>query len=386
MAEVGNVSWKQAAREDFQFCCETFDKPGLERIVQSAADKFKEIHGFSLPWNIAHCGILYGLNKYKKHKVRDFRVNPIETTARFCGWLNVAVDDSVITHFIRKTQSVNGMWSPVTRCDLWKVAERHPSPGAFRKWILAVDRRSRQILKPYGLKPSWRALASVAETGPRKVGKAAFRVAAKTCRQLFESTVNITAYFLNSLSDVEVLTRLSGVLPLIQLNDIEQELVFLTMAYTKKSIREAMDTMDIVKDETDGVTMFFNRSLPLIANIHGVTIEGGVLENGNVHYLYRLGSRSYHHYSPHDIKVILRHWQQRRNLQEWAMRTFSKPDRTVLVWVKDSITAGNCMAGTKSFMDKHGITKPFMPATELAKYAEGNDFVARTLKLVASQI
>jgi hypothetical protein len=389
MAEVGNCTWAQVQKEDFNFCCKTFDRAGLEKLVNDAVNSFGVETAIGLPWNIGHSGAPFsGLSRYKKHKIRDFKVNTVETTARFCGWLKVAETDEVIKEFIKRTQSNRGMNSTSTYCNLWKIVERHPSPGAFRKWILSVNRRTIQILKPYGLRPSWKALANVAEFGPRKIGKAAFRVAAKTCRQVLEKTTERYPYFLEKCSDVEVLVRLRGVKMLISedITSAVKGLVYLGLEHSGLSVREIINTMQVLKDETDGVVMFFNVTIPYRKTVHGVTIDGGVYENGNTQFLYRLGSRSYHHYSPYGIKMILSHWKQRQSLQKQCMKEFNRADRTVLVWVKDSIAAGNCMAGTKAFMDKIGHTKPFIPAIELMKYAKENDFVARTLKLVAQSI
>lgn len=155
----------------------SWDRDGLEAIVLKACRYFEGVTGHALPYN-QHCygpwgDVDYGCRKYDN-------LECVEQAARFTGWLYKAAHIPELVRFISKTTSYRGVNSPRTPAKLGVIAQKHPSPQRFARWLRSVRRRAAMILQPWGLYPSWYGLAIAASDGSRRVGKAALCVARHT--------------------------------------------------------------------------------------------------------------------------------------------------------------------------------------------------------------
>jgi hypothetical protein len=172
----------------------TFDRPGLESLVECARGTAE--FAIPMPWNLATHGPAMGLPRERKildcsynvgrgrdkRRVESVADYYVETYARMAGFILELPGYPVLSAFVRRTVSPNGMGSPYTSLDLWDLQSKYGSPGAAQRALIKVRRRANEILKPYGLTVSNAALA-IALVRDRRVGKAALRAAAGTLMQ-----------------------------------------------------------------------------------------------------------------------------------------------------------------------------------------------------------
>jgi hypothetical protein len=110
----------------------------------------------------------------------------VSVAARFAGWLRAAATLPALTWLVAKATSSAGMNSPYTAVNLYDLAKAWPSPGRLARTIAQVRARANEILKPYGLRVSARAIALVVirKGDQRAIGKMARRAASGTVNQL----------------------------------------------------------------------------------------------------------------------------------------------------------------------------------------------------------
>jgi hypothetical protein len=163
----------------------TWNRFGLEALVAAAISFFQSATGVNLPWNLPTHGPWVGYPKYRRH-LTDEVERMVESAARFAGWLRAAAKLPAVVWLVAKATSNTGMNSPYTVIDLWSFSALWPSPGRLNRTIVKVRERANQILEPYGLKVSGRAVAVTLarKGGQRAIGKAAREAAASTINQL----------------------------------------------------------------------------------------------------------------------------------------------------------------------------------------------------------
>lgn len=101
---------------------------------------------------------------------------------RICGWFRVATRLPAVAKVITKTQSARGVNSPYTTLALRQLWGKYPSPHELERKLWLVRRRAEAIFTAYeGYEnPSWVSVALGLLAQPRSVGKAAIMAVAGT--------------------------------------------------------------------------------------------------------------------------------------------------------------------------------------------------------------
>lgn len=170
----------------------TWDRPGVEALVQAGADAFTAATGVPLPYNLAKEGEWSFKSWPSEGRIREvteprgaYQCLPgtsaamVAEAAKFGGFLRGISGDPMLVELVRRCTSPRGCGSPATTTRLNELAKRW-TPGALSRQARQVRARANEILRPYGLRVSWRALGATLERGPRRTGKAAIWAAAHT--------------------------------------------------------------------------------------------------------------------------------------------------------------------------------------------------------------
>lgn len=387
----------------------TWNRAGLEAITLVAQHHFNEICGRKdwrghvpvLPHNLFYYGPAVNFPNAAMH-IRERRDEIVSTYARFAGWIRAAETLPALKRFIQRTQSPNGVNSPRTKCDLWKVAERYPSPGNLNRKIERIRWRAEQVLKPWGLHVSRDAIAETIEHGPRSIGKAAIFVAALTIEQ-YASWRDVNLGYRYAIRNYRVartyLIRARGLRETIAAPPEWRGWAGLRVRSEeypdlRAAIAAAPDVL--TWDYSDGFKTAVD--MKRLLNMHSISVMPYYAKNaGGI--LIRSGNLSYHfsHYGPSPslkeildgIRVALRAWKAQRAAAKLSAMKWSDllpSDRTVLVYIQDSLDAGNCLPGTRNFAAQHGWAgRELVPAEWLVKHASPGSAVERVLKLVAQK-
>ncbi len=382
-------SWKDAQRWADWKAEPTWDRNGLEMIAEEAIRFFQYETGVNLPYNLSVHGPYVSFPHKKKQ--REGRDEMVSEVARFCGWIRTAVQFPMLVKLVKKTTSSNGVNSPYTTTDLWAVTRHWQSPGAASRFLGKVRWRANQILRPYGLSVSWKALGEILEKDSHhRVGKAAHKAAGETVRQFLSYPVRVDW---EGTSAREVLIRARGLQDFIVVPKAVQGWAAERVGAGEFScLREAVASADqLVPDETDGVRLLLDPETE--ETKLGISTTAGWLENGDFHWLIRAGERTFH--APNywggrkvAVKNAITAWHQRARLERKEEKLLQKlhPENScLLVYVQDSYAAGNCRPGTESFASSHGFARrPFVGAHELIPFI-GNEFVKRTLQVAVER-
>ena len=145
-------------KEYFQGDGVTIDWSHLSDLVHRAV----EDSGFTnIPWNIenmVNANVAPG--SYPRYASRAGAEKVVKKVQRFCGWLKAAADLYGVRKVVEKTQSSRGMWARRTTLHLWDFAARNPSPGKLERKLWKVKVRAEAILSAFeGQKPSWASIA-----------------------------------------------------------------------------------------------------------------------------------------------------------------------------------------------------------------------------------
>ena len=177
--KVGRRSWRHDAAPARVASGYTYTREGIERLVDSAIAEFTAETGIRLPYNASNWGPWVNA---PHHGWRDRPLtgeDPVETAARFAGFLKAAPAFKTVLRALSKSTSQRGIHSPRTSANWVAIATRW-SPGAAERQLRAVMARANQILSPFGRRVSWAALATTLERGPKPTGKAALVAAQLT--------------------------------------------------------------------------------------------------------------------------------------------------------------------------------------------------------------
>ena len=151
----------------------TWSRSGVEALAQSALDLPPEVQW---SYNTAQYGPWIGWpNRARRLTAR--RDDMVSHAARLYGWLRTVADGRhgafrPVVRFLQRCHRGRGHNSPTTLLDIHDLVRRWPSPHRFVRWMTRTIQRADQILAPYGVRVSWRALAA-AVSARRRVGKAA---------------------------------------------------------------------------------------------------------------------------------------------------------------------------------------------------------------------
>jgi hypothetical protein len=208
----GAWMWKriQRVRKSRSWC-----RYGLEALMTNAEAAFTAATGIEVPWNHStHGPWLSWPNHGHFTKDRDLMV---ETAAKAAGFLKAIAAAPAQFRLVRRLLSTgfgSGMRSPYTRVDVYTLSQRF-SPGRLDRWLGNVVRRADKILAAYGLRVSWRSLATVAMNGDRRIGKAAVRAAALTIEQWCQQWIG-WGMFAKCTKPMDVLIAARGLRHLVQ--------------------------------------------------------------------------------------------------------------------------------------------------------------------------
>lgn len=354
---VGRRSWRTDLKAAPLECTRSWDRAGVEALMTGAIQEFEGQTGVKLPYNLRTDGPWCQWPGHGKIRETDDPESwwecPMGTTekivgeaARYAGWIRAVSKDPIVVELIRRCTSPNGVGFPATTLQLGELHKQY-SPGKLSRQLRAIRTRANAILSPYGLRVSWRALGTVLEKGPRRVGKAAICAAALTLGFTEGKRVEYSK----------------------------------TREYLVGRSRSALTKIDT----TDGVRAIVDWRKSQV--IHGVTVTPIVIldaEKPQIRpraYLVRGFGRSYHvtawtlpcyRCRMRCAAVEAVHaWTAQRKLERAArLRDARLKCVSVLVQRDDSRRAGNCNVGTYEFTEKLSWSRRwYVPAEWL--YATG---------------
>lgn len=373
-----------AAAESWSRKGPTVSRAGLEALVASACEDFTEgSGGVKLPWNLPTVGAPWFRRQGGRVNLED-----LERAARFSGWLRAASKLPEVVRLIsRTTRGDRGVNSPRTWVDLWKVAERFPSPQRFNRWIKRVRARAAMILEPWGLLPSWRGLAFAATKGNRRVGRAALSVARHTVGQVGPDLSRMGE---PPLADRVYLARARGLKRWLKCTPQEREAAsWAVFAGEAENLREgcilALTRLTPHEVEAGTAVSYFGFAGVVNGDVSAYPSWGPM---GEFCWLFlREDGRSWHGgrglaRPPDALFRAAREDWLRQDLAAGA--PIEEPaDRCWLISREDSLRAGNCELGTEQFLQKVGLAgRTFLGVQHLLPY-KGIDRVARVLEQVA---
>lgn len=350
----------------------TFNKEGCEALIEGAAKFFEEETGFALPYNIGVWGPWVGEARFSRRMTSERR-EMLETAARAAGWLREATKCPVLVKLMKRTLSDRGMCSPYTTMDVYRLIKRHSSPWAAQRKLCAIQERANQILEPFGFRASWSALGDVlAGKYARRTGRGARAVA----------EITVAQFFGHNFGERLTLIQARG-LKAFMAEDraVQAWIVARVVAGEFESLRHALNQKGrLVADATDGVELALD---PItIEIVHGVEVTDGWSHDGEYTKLLRQvhTNRTYHisnswHYNKQAVKEAIKEWRKRAALEvkEADFIGFLKGEMGFcpLVVRQDSYGAGNCSAGTESWLHERGWAgREFIPAVWLIPHLD----------------
>lgn len=277
----------------------------------------------------------------------------IRIYTRLAGWLIAAAEMPHLVRALSKTQGY-GVNAKSTYVDLWALAHKFRSPGAFWRLACATMSRTRAVLSAYSGQPTprWSDVFAALIVDAR-VGKAAIIAAAMRIRG--------RSYGYSQ--------------PFVSYREARDWLVtHRTAAFS-------------VADETDGVLVRL-ASEPELEKL-GVSVHLALVQGKVQRYLLRFvrkGERSYHSKSSDAL------WAMRKAIAAWRRQDELRLANANLVSFlegsegycplfrrEDSYRAGNCSAGTESFVREFGWgSREFVPGIALIRHLD-DDRVRRVI-------
>lgn len=297
-------------------------------------------------------------------------VNTVKPFLRFCGWVQALKPNA----FLRP--SGRGAGSPYEP-NWWKIAQRHPSPGAIVPWVKSAWRVAERLLAPCGLKPirhdrvfgqSETIAAMLLADAPRNPRRAGFCWAALT----------LVALSGQDLYGVEWHTYRGA------------RKILTGFAQAKKTFPGYLKARAIVAVNGFGDADFTWR---VVDDVAGWYTEAGdkkwikksfyiTVEDYETGWLYEGLGRTYHAHGPDAWRWAVREWKHQRDLEKTSAETIAlvteklannqETPMTVIVTYADSRKAGNCHDGTvawtrKVFGDRFRFAAPLK---EVFRYAD----------------
>ena len=296
----------------------SWNKEGLEALVSSAKKDFEAQTGVALPWNLEIWGPYVGFPRKRYHLIAR-RNEMVEDAARFAGWLRYVAENHkrlpLVMKLIERTVSSRGMNSPRTHLDLWRLVERHPSPGRLEHILRKLKISANQILEPYGLKVSWRGIALALQWGDRRTRRAAFFAAAETVTHVFRPRYQLrgrkeilpAACALKAAREQPQAVQ-NWLKEKVFINEPEKDFEFADL----RSALEAAKTR-LVHDTTDGVELWLDTATEQKI-CGGISVTNG-WQNEEVRNVFfvRYGERTFHSYAYNArqaVKDAVAAWRQ----------------------------------------------------------------------------
>lgn len=333
----------------------TYCPNGLIALSDKGLKVFTDAHPGVVPHNLYKAGPAgQGYYTYNLECTLEKQEELVSAHARFGGWMAKAAEVPLVVRAIKESVSSRETGSRRTYVDLWSIAAKYNSPHTLKRRILAVRSRALAILAAYdGRGVSLRSIM-VAVAVTRQTGKAAL----------------IAAY-----------RSLTG--------------------KSARSYREAREGLIAMRgyntrDERDGVTVYRTEAPALVK--FGISVystldkgKGGwkrgwlMVRNGRSYHLTEgrhgfagtyVGGKYRNTNTPKGaIYAALTAWQKADEAAVLAKEKFKhllRPDVTILVTRDDSYQAGNCSAGTASWISSTGIGRGrwCVPASALLARAD----------------
>ncbi len=192
----------------------SWDRAGVEALVDSAKEYYEYKAGRELPYNLAIHGPW--VSYPTKCSFWEGAEEMVGTAARMASWLKIIADENYVGLQRLFEKNLGRRTSRRTNiCYIYKLLEAWNSPRTAENIFWKSYRRAWQILKPFGLAPSWKAVGDVM-TSPnisRRVGRMAFAIAARTINCYLSDKSNLLQCPEVVLmgSSVEILMKARGV-------------------------------------------------------------------------------------------------------------------------------------------------------------------------------
>lgn len=382
---------------------ESWERNGLQPLVEDAIHKFTRSTGIYLPYNLESWGP-YRDSRWREKHFDNMGV--VEETARFAGWLKAAANIRELRWLISKALCARGMGSPYQQVNLWDFVKRNRSPHKLARFIRRTRQRSNQLLRAYGIKVSgYGLLRSILDTNI-PVGKAAMKAAALTINEYCR---RYGIFFLAEGKSRNVLIKARGLRDGLEYSaPIRSWAANQVEAGEFSCFREAISYRSrLEEDNTDGVKLLIDPMAAMV-KVHGIEVKKGWDNTGKEFFLVLGIGRSYHcavksdyavcrddgfytyYRTPREaIKVAISAWQNQKRFEQKNQALLERlfpDDRTILVYREDSYQAGNCQKGTAVFAERSGFgERSFVPAAWLRSHLD-NVAVCRVLQLVASRL
>ena len=208
------VDWKNDVQISFvrpKGWKKSWDRAGLEKLVNSAKEYYKEKTGLNLPYNLAVHGPWVGhANECKLYEGDRFGSSSaeemVEVAARFSSWLRIIADKKLagLQRILEKNLDY-GMNAKGTNINPYQLLNVWNSPRTAENVFWKAYKRAWQILEPFGLRPAWQSVGRVMTSTnvSHRVGKMAFAIAADTVNHYCGG--GLTG------SSVEILTKARGI-------------------------------------------------------------------------------------------------------------------------------------------------------------------------------
>ncbi len=413
----------------------SWDRRGLDAMMNAACVRFETATGIAFPanWPVEHPW--YGMPWRKNFT----RMELVETAARASGWLNTIAEcpeqSPALIRVMGQTVSFRGAGSPCHSFRLWRVIDRHPSPHECERVVRRTRAHANEMLRAYGVRVSASALAECLTMRFASPRRAARHAAALTVQHhLNHHQIGEWAYPHQPRHDWDVLIAARGLARFLAIDPARRHFVQAQEGSLLERLAK-MDAAGLVEDSTDGVTGWLDLSSARV--VHGITVtELWTAHSQRAYHLVRRGERTWHNNNPQgessraarvryqrdyrwwahlysltgmgftnswpacpvcdeDIpaervsaRLALEAWakqdEQRRRDEENRLRNrpLEMPtDRSVLVYLQDSLDSGNCLPGSEAFAQQHGWQgRRFVPAQWLI---ETGDQRARNAAMLA---
>jgi len=335
-----------------------------------------------IPYNLQNNPPHFGANKEE-----EFRLTT-ETFLRMAGWLRQAAEFPALVEFIKATQ-VGMFHSPYTTVNLWDFVKHYKSPGLADFALRRIAYQANRFLRGYGIsfRGSWWAVPYKTKN-PRKAGK-------QTAANVLRAAVGRMSWReLEFARGNNMLLKCRG---LQVARRYEQHRLQWAVERINEgefsSLAEAMNgSSRLVHDATDGVellldpTQSYERLGISVVRGYGTFMDRGRKAVKSM-YLVRAEARSFHANvggayvgsrwcdGPRGaIAQAIEAWgkQKKYERQNAQFLSLLKPANVCwLVTREDSYRAGNCQAGTESWLQSVGLqNRRYVPVDTLLKYVD----------------
>lgn len=269
---------------EYRYGAPTWNRQGVQGLVDEAKAHFEKVSGVSLPYNLSTHGPWVGYSW--RNRLAEDKEEMVSYAARFAGWLKKAAELRGLVRLIARTTSTNGMNSPYTELDIYRLFDRFSSPHSAERKLWKVLHRANQILAPYGISVSYAGLAYAMSHGDRRTGKSARRAAEATVSQYVHHRFGEQLGLIQARGLKDAVEAPEGVRHWAAQRVIEGEF---------ESLREAMAHADrLVEDNSDGVELYLD---PFTSEtVHNVSVTTGWGHDGMIQELCRQEhtGRTYH--------------------------------------------------------------------------------------------